>query len=305
MATRAQRMRVILFLSLGFLAIGGFIFVIAGENAFERRSNYFVDFRGISVNGLEIGSTVRYNGISVGTVEGVEFGGEALDQVMVEVSIREETPLREGIKARLVPVGITGLREIELFGARAEEPPLAAGSRIPAEPSTLDRLTGPATNIANEVEFIVFGLSELLRGENQEKLEQALDDAAGIIGENRGRISRIVRNVDGFVEENRRPLSEAIAGLESTSRNLSMTTVQLNTMMAELAEGGTGEDVGRLLTGLNRTVVQTEESIRNIESVVAAGEDGLLDSLLLLEETLEYLNNFAIMISEDPSRLIR
>jgi phospholipid/cholesterol/gamma-HCH transport system substrate-binding protein len=298
-------MRVVLFLALGFLAIAGFVALIAGQTAFESRSAYFIDFREISVNGVEIGSTVRYNGIAVGSVEDVEFGGGSLDHVVVQVSIRDDVPLREDVKARLVPVGITGLREIELFGATAEAGELPPRSSIPAQPSTLDRLTEPATNIANELEFVVFRISELLREENRAEVESALRDVSGILRENRGRISRIMRNVDGFVAETRGPLSQTVVEIQAAAETLSATASELNVAVSQLNDSTGGNDLRGLLENLNRTVAQTEDSIRNIESVVAAGEDGLLDSLALLEETLEYLNNFAITISEDPSRLIR
>jgi ABC-type transporter Mla subunit MlaD len=204
-----------------------------------------------------------------------------------------------------VPVGITGLREIELFGATAEAAELEPRSHIPAQPSTLDRLTEPATNIANELEFVVVRLSELLREENRLQVESALRDIAGILEENRGSIARIVGNVDRFVAENRAPLTRTIADIQSATESLSATAAQLDSAVSELTDDTEGNDLRGLLENLNRTVAQTERSIRNIEAVVAAGEDGLLDSLALLEETLEYLNNFAIIISEDPSRLIR
>lgn len=295
----------VLFLALGFLAIAGFVALIAGQMAFESRSAYFVDFREISVSGVEIGSTVRYNGIAVGSVEDVEFGRESLDHVVVQVSIRDDVPLREDVKARLVPVGITGLREIELFGATAQADELEPRSHIPAQPSTIDRLTEPATNIANELEFVVFRLSELLREENRVEVESALRDISGILSENRGRISRIMRNVDGFVAETREPLSQTVVEIQVAAETLSATASQLNVVVSQLTDNAGGNDLRGLLESLNRTVAQTEDSIRNIESVLVAGEDGLLDSLALLEETLEYLNNFAITISEDPSRLIR
>ena len=295
----------VLFLALGFVAIVGFVALIAGQTAFESRSAYFIDFREISVNGVEIGSTVRYNGIAVGSVEDVEFGGGSLDHVVVQVSVRDDVPLREDVKARLVPVGITGLREGELFGATAEADELPPRSSIPAQPSTLDRLTEPATNIANELEFVVFRISELLREENRAEVESALRDVSGILRENRGRISRIMRNVDGFVAETRGPLSQTVVEIQAAAETLSATASELNVAVSQLNDSTGGNDLRGLLENLNRTVAQTEDSIRNIESVVAAGEDGLLDSLALLEETLEYLNNFAITISEDPSRLIR
>ena len=295
----------VLFLALGFVAIVGFVALIAGQTAFESRSAYFIDFREISVNGVEIGSTVRYNGIAVGSVEDVEFGGGSLDHVVVQVSVRDDVPLREDVKARLVPVGITGLREGELFGATAEADELPPRSSIPAQPSTLDRLTEPATNIANELEFVVFRISELLREENRAEVESALRDVSGILRENRGRIGRIIRNVDGFVAETRGPLSQTVVEIQAAAETLSATASELNVAVSQLNDSTGGNDLRGLLENLNRTVAQTEDSIRNIESVVAAGEDGLLDSLALLEETLEYLNNFAITISEDPSRLIR
>ncbi|MFO8065412.1 MAG: MlaD family protein [Spirochaetota bacterium] len=280
MATRAERIRVIVFLSVGFALIAVLVAVIAGQTAFQSRSSYLVDFRDISVNGLEIGSTVRYNGIEVGSVEDVHFAGERLDHVVVRVAIGDDVPLREDVKARLVPVGITGRRELELFGASEEASALEPRSRISAVPSTIDSLAEPATNIANELEFIVLRLSDFLREHNREQLESVLDDVAGILDENRGDLRRTVRN-------------------------LSSAAAELDAAVSQLTDEANEEDLRTVLRNVNRAVEQGERSIRNIESVVTSGEEDLLDSLQLLEETLEYLNNFAITISEDPSELVR
>ena len=42
-----------------------------------------------------------------------------------------------------------------------------------------------------------------------------------------------------------------------------------------------------------------------MEDVARDSEERIMDSLRTVDETLQYLNNFAMQISEDPSRLVR
>jgi phospholipid/cholesterol/gamma-HCH transport system substrate-binding protein len=295
---RRQRIRLGIFLVLGGAVLVTFFLLIAGSELFEARNSYYVEFSAGSVTGLQAGSQVRYNGIVVGAVESIDFAEDSVERVVVTLSVREDVPVKEDVRARMYPVGITGTRQINLVGGTDAADRLPPGSRIPESQSVLDSLSqlgAPAQNIVESIEL-------LLSEENRDNVAAFLENAAGILSDNRGSIARIVRNTDEIVTGNRVAFEQTLQDLNLAARNLESASLALS---RALGGAGESESLADLVSGLNRTVVQAESSLRNIERMVDESERGLLDSISLLEETLEYLNNFAMLISENPSRLVR
>ncbi len=295
---RRQRIRLGIFLVLGGGVLIVFFFLVAGSELFESRDTYYVEFSGGSVTGLQVGSQVRYNGIVVGAVESIDFADDSVERVVVTLSIREDVPVKRDVSARMYPVGITGTRQINLVGGTDSAERLPPGSRIPESQSVLDslsRLGGPAQNIVESIEI-------LLSEDNRENIARFLENAAGILSDNRVAIASIVDNTEQIIDGNRASFEQTLEEVNLAAQNLEETTLALNR-----AIGGEGEQesLAELVGGLNRTVDQAERSLRNIERMVVESERGLLDSISLMEDTLEYLNNFAMLISEDPSRLVR
>jgi phospholipid/cholesterol/gamma-HCH transport system substrate-binding protein len=295
---RRQRIRLGIFLVFGGGVLIIFFLLIAGSELFESRDTYYVEFSAGSVTGLQVGSQVRYNGIVVGAVEEIDFAEDSVERIVVTLSIRQDVPVKEDVRARMYPVGITGTRQINLVGGTDQADGLRPGSRIPESKSVLDSLTQlgePAQNIVESIEL-------LLSEENRDNVAAFLENAAGILDDNRGSIARIVRNTDQVIAGNRAGFEETLEDINLAAQNLETASLALSRAL-----GGQGEadSLAELVAGLNRTVVQAESSLRNIEHMVIESERGLLDSISLLEETLEYLNNFAMLISDNPSRLVR
>ncbi len=295
---RRQRIRLGIFLVLGGAVLITFFLLIAGSELFESRHTYYVEFSAGSVTGLQVGSQVRYNGIVVGAVESIDFAEDSVERIIVTLSIRQDVPVKDDARARMYPVGITGSRQINLVGGTDAADRLSPGSRIPESQSVLDSLTQlgePAQNIVESIEL-------LLSEENRDNVAAFLENAAGILRDNRGSIARIVRNTDQIIAGNREDFEKTLEDINLAARNLETASLALSRAL-----GGQGEadSLAELVAGLNRTVVQAESSLRNIEHMVIESERGLLDSISLLEETLEYLNNFAMLISDNPSRLVR
>lgn len=70
-----------------------------------------------SVSGLVVGDTVQYRGIDVGTVKSMRIDPENPRLIVVDVSLRKETPVKTDTRASLTLKGITGVVFIELNGA--------------------------------------------------------------------------------------------------------------------------------------------------------------------------------------------
>lgn len=112
MSLEASRFRLGLFFTLGSVMFVAAMIWLAGWFRGERSLTYACYFSE-SVQGLENGSTVRYNGVPVGEVKSINV---APDGRLVEVvmEIEQSFEVRDDLAARLDMTGITGLRVVNL-----------------------------------------------------------------------------------------------------------------------------------------------------------------------------------------------
>jgi phospholipid/cholesterol/gamma-HCH transport system substrate-binding protein len=98
-----------------------------------------------AVTGLGRGTTVRYNGIDVGSITELAFDPEDPSRVIVTVQIDPQVPLHVDSVASIESQGFTGGTYLEIAGGTAASPILRAqpGQQypiIPSKPSTLQQL---------------------------------------------------------------------------------------------------------------------------------------------------------------------
>ncbi len=112
MSLEASRFRLGLFFTLGSVMFVAAMIWLAGWFSGEKSLTYACYFSE-SVQGLEDGSTVRYNGVPVGEVKSINV---APDGRLVEVvmEIEQSFEVRDDLAARLDMTGITGLRVVNL-----------------------------------------------------------------------------------------------------------------------------------------------------------------------------------------------
>lgn len=185
METRANHFLVGLFV-LSLLAALTFVGLwFARANLGEAQTVYHTYFRG-SVTGLSIGSTVRYRGVPVGTVQDIAIDEANVERIRVTLALRPGTPIRTDTIASLQPQGITGLSFIQLTGGTQAAPTLHAlpGRRapeIPSIPSPIERLLADAPEAMARVGVLVERVSGLLNDENLRNIDRLIDGAADSI----------------------------------------------------------------------------------------------------------------------------
>ena len=95
-----------------------------------------------SVSGLAVGDVVQYRGIDVGTVKSMGIDPENPRLIVVDVSLRKETPVKTDTRATLTLKGITGVVFIELNGADPAAKTLLAVTPKDKIPEILTEKTG-------------------------------------------------------------------------------------------------------------------------------------------------------------------
>jgi phospholipid/cholesterol/gamma-HCH transport system substrate-binding protein len=169
MITRAQKVRLGLFMTISTVLLVGTMVVLAGLELGRQRDTYTVRYT-TSMSGLEPGSSVKYNGVRVGSVDALRINREDVAEVIVTLSLEHGTPVKKDTKAVVNMAGITGLKFIELSGGTSGSGFVEPGGEILGGESTLDKLTGRAEAIAEKAELLLNQLNKAVSDENRERV---------------------------------------------------------------------------------------------------------------------------------------
>src|SRR5262245_57365718 len=133
MIARSQKIKAGVFVAVSAGLIVVVLAIVAGIKIFTSESVYYVEFAE-SVSGLSDGASVSYKGVPVGSVRTIRFKPGDIGFIQAVLALRQDVDLRTGTKATIRPRGITGVSYVELSGGSADEPRLAPGSTIVADP---------------------------------------------------------------------------------------------------------------------------------------------------------------------------
>ncbi len=320
MKGRAQKIRLgifIMFSSLLLLVLIGFF---TAKRLFEKTDVYYVAYRDVSVSGLEVGSPVKYMGINVGSISNIKIDPDDVNQIIVRLSLKENTPIKEDATADIISLGITGLKAIEIRGGTQEADFLEEEEFITQGTSLVEDISGQAEVIAFKVEEVLNNLIDFSRPENLERFTEAVEN-----------ISRLSTNaqqsfdlITEVVAENRQDLRQSILFANSLTGRLDSTALDFmaaSSRINELMQGDTiGEilgnirdisvtlretDLNSLIENLASTAAQTQQMLVKIDSDIERGSKDLGDNMLLLKHTLKNLEEASRKINTDPSVLIR
>lgn len=264
MSTPTNRWKLGLFVVMGLLSALGAV-TYFGSRSFQRETVSYKTYFDESVQGLEVGSPVKFRGVTIGSVVAIdiapdrrhvevtyELGVKVLDALGLAVEKRGLQERRlfipPDLRAQLASTGITGVMFIQMdfFDGVTHPPPElpfeVPQNHIPAAGSMLK-------NIGDSVVRAVEGFPEVVR-----QLLAVLARVNGILGD---------------LEGERIPQT---AG--KTLALLNKVLKQVDTALVDLAPGKLSQDARTALTSLNTAVLSL-----NALMVQVSGEKGLVASL--------------------------
>jgi len=309
----AQRIRLGVFLAVGSGLLLVVIGLVAGTKLLERWDEYTVRYRDVSVGGLEVGADVKYSGIWVGRVEDVRIDPEDVATVVVKLSVRDGTPIKEDAEASIVTMGITGIKAIEIRGGTQEAATVPPGSEIRAGVSALESITGRAEVVAEKLEQVLNNLIALTGEDNRDNFVDAVDNTARlmatldtVITRNQASLERSVGNVEVLTAE----LADLVrtAGRVATAMDSLLCSPSLQHTVANLervAEDLSEAEIRTLAADLSEAARQANLTFTRVDLTLLKSRQDILQSLESLREGMEYFNEFARLIAENPSLLLR
>jgi len=170
-ARRMDAAKVLVFAGTTALVLAVLFFLFLGRRIWKEGRLYVAVFRGVSVSGLEEGSSVEYLGVPAGRVEQIRFQEGGFPNIVATLRLREDIPIQIGTRARLSFHPLTGLGRVVLEGGEAQAQEIAPGGEIATIPSFFDQLSQTLPGVLAKVPETLEELSHASRA-----IEDALDE---------------------------------------------------------------------------------------------------------------------------------
>jgi phospholipid/cholesterol/gamma-HCH transport system substrate-binding protein len=257
-----------------------------GAHRFQRESFEAISYFDESVQGLDVGSPVKWRGVTIGTVRDLSVAPDgrhvqvtsdifvdALERLGLAVPKRGQAFIDPNLRVQLSSAGITGIRflQTDFFDPVRHPPPQLPfeppWNYVPSTPSTLKNVEDLAVDILNKLPAV------------EDQVTEALGDARNTLA-SVDALTAMLQTDDGAFQA-------LLVQLRNTASRLDRTLeeAQLATTTASLRS--TSGQVGDAAAG-----------VRDVREELVA-------SLVALRETLEAVRALADSLERDPSALVR
>lgn len=313
--------------AIGSFLIGAVIIIVAGTailagNTWFTNHTTFVSYFKETVNGLEEGAPVKFQGAPVGSVTKIQIQIDQRDktfQVLVEYEIDIKSlrtqrggyvdlkkqgvldqQIKDGLRAQLQMESIvSGLLYIELaYRTEAKPPELEPRAtkwpEIPTTPSLMSALGTGAGSVVAEVVRVLFKVNEMLAAIDMPEINAAVVASA----------QSVQRLVDA--PELRAALKEVpgmTAQLNRTMAHVDTLALTANAAIGPMATDLTGatKEMHATLQSLRRTIDETQ----GLLSTDSGLGFGLEAALVNLKEATNALRQLMTALEQNPDMLLR
>jgi paraquat-inducible protein B len=337
MSAKANYFRLGIFI-IAATAILVAIVLALGAGNFFRRTVLIETYFDESVQGLDVGSAVKYRGVQIGRVTRIGFTGTLYQHdvpmknrrqyVMVEAELQPELVgaregdssqlidmIAAGLRARLAPVGITGTAYLEIdFVDPKAYPPLAISwtplnTYIPSAPSTYNQIVSGAQKFLAvldnaDIEGTIHSIAVLARTANDKLGELPVGalahDASATLKEVRTLIARLDRTIAApEVGQAMKDLAAASARLREVLANPGWATAPAQAAEAFAKVREVAEN-----PHLQDALVRLDRILIRLDTLTAGSDADLSAALYNLRRTSENLRDLTETVKRYPGSVL-
>ena len=319
MENRRAAFRVGMFVLTGIVVLLALIFFLAGATLHpgQKYETYFQE----SVEGLDVGTAVKFRGVTIGHVTDVGLviaeypppGGRSGDQkvyqqVVVRFSVdptkigeREDIndAIAHGLRVQIEPQGITGLSYLDLSFVSPTAYPITQvpwtpdSTVIPSIPSTLTQIQDAVEQVMSSLSHVdlatmVSQVSSLMTTLNQ---EVTTGDAHQAIAQ----ANTLLANLNTTVQQTNLPGTSAAIRNLADGPQTEQIIAQLNQTTAQLAK--ISAQLPAIVASSQATINQANETTSDLQSQ-------LIPILQDMKSTTANLRSLSAALSRNPSQAI-
>ncbi|MBO9356138.1 MCE family protein [Bordetella petrii] len=271
----------------------------AGQNIGER---HFVVIFNEAVRGLMVGSAVQYNGIQVGEVLELSLDPANPAVVRARIKVRDNVPIKQDTRARLVLTGITGSSVIGLSGGSPSSPmlpqPESGDPIIIATPSPIAQLLANSDTFMTSLTELLISARQVLSPENIERISQSLAHLEQVTAA----MSAPSGNISGLLEALTQASRQANEALEQTA-----VLVRRTDSLLDKQGTATLQSIQRAMATLDSTGKSLNQLVDENRKGMNSGVDGLRQlgpALRELRGTLASLQQVMRKLGDNPGNFL-
>ena len=294
-------------LATGLFLVGLMLAAVAagfwlGGSSLERTTYRVVASQ--PVTGLNLQGQVRYRGISVGRVTGLDLDRNDPRRINIEIEVNSDVPLTRSTYAQLGQEGITGIAYVQLLDDRSDASPLLPAAdgvpEITMRISPLDDIFDTVAGLGRDARTLVGNLNTVINKENQAQLAGALASLARTSANMEAlsrqlgpTVARLDRNLDEMLSpENQKLARGSLQGINDTAREL-----------PELAKGMRQviDETHQLVTQFSRLSAEAHAATGNLRQDTLPRVNALAESM---ERSADRIGRLATSIEQRPASMV-
>ncbi len=293
MLSKAQKVRLGAFITVGSILLLAILIAIAGNRLMDRKDTYYISFENYSVQGLQVGGAVNFRGIKVGSVEAIKIDPKNVNKVIVTIKIDRGTPIKEDATAILIFVGITGVKAVEISPGTNESALLKPKSFIKTGSSMIDDISDRALSITEKIDQIAANINQMTDEEN------------------RRNIAEILRQTSMLLSDTRANLGTTMVSLNKVANSVAVLTDDLNVTMVRITDtfvdnvNMISENAATSITSVsdnaNQMMNRLSDDVAEKLDVLTSSTTTLIDSLNVT--STRGLNELITNLNEELDRL--
>jgi len=304
MVSRSVKIRLGIFLTAGLLLVAGFFALVVGNRLVERMDTYYLRFSNYSVNGLQEGGAVNYQGIKVGRVEKIKIDPKDVTKIIITIKVDAGTPIKEDTEAVLILVGITGLKSVEIRGGTNAARLLKPGSFIKTSTTMIDNIADRAVSIADKIDSIATNLTGLTDEENRRNISEILRQTSMLLNDTRSNIASTLVNLNQLAENTVRVTSGLSDNLNditaSFTKNLDVLT-QSSKSSLEGVSGSASSTLKDISETTTRTMNSLSDNVARKLDLLTSSATGAMDTLAV--STIRSLENLTGQLNRELDKI--
>lgn len=246
------------------------------------------------VNGLSAQATVRYRGVRVGKVKDIQFDRERPTDILVRLSVEDDTPLSDRTVARLAFQGVTGQAFVQLDETPGSSKPLeGALPRLPLQPSLMSEGIDSGLETLRQVKEVTTRINQLLDDENRARINRTLSNVEQLSAH---ALQAGEQLPDVLARLQRLASDENLSRLSATLRNTADTTAQASEAI---------RDVRLLAASLNTVAARLESVLAKVDSEALASAPGKVGEMAdQVKQAAASVDRVARGLEERPDGLL-
>jgi phospholipid/cholesterol/gamma-HCH transport system substrate-binding protein len=253
-----------------------------------------------SVSGLSVGGTVQYNGIEVGDVTKLTLNPDDPRQVIANIRVYDDAPVKTDTRAKLALASITGSMSVQLYGGTPESPRLVDQINddapfIQSDPSPIATLFDEGENMIQNINAILKNVNELFDGNNREQ--------AGNILTNMAQITAMIASQQEALDENLALFSDVSRQTTSTLESIDKLSQEATQLLRQEGQAVMQSAVAASLD-VASAAQRIEQLVATNAGAIEGGLQGAQDiapALSSLRSTLDTLDRITRQLEESPT----